>query len=202
MPGFQKNSEGWGMDRQAMSTRQYVTRGEFDRVEEELKREWKTLLVLLALAVQVKGKKTEKVASVGIKKPLKSAIVAKVLLIDTDPTSSNELATMLDEVGFEVVTTPDPNKGLQMIAEVSLIILDDELPNGEDICLRIRERSEAPIILLGSDSSETAWDRAVAMGADAYLKRTVGRFEFLARIKAILRRYRDNMNIEGEKSDV
>ena len=182
----------------AVCTGEYVTQQDLEEAEEQIKRRWKTLVVLLVLAVRAKPQAPEAAEPTVAEKPAKAVPIAKVLLIDADPASSGELAAVLDDAGFEVVTTSDPEEGLRRTEEASLIILDADLSSCEEVCSHIREQSDAPIILLGSDPSEKAWDRAVAMGADAYLRRTVSRPELVARMRALLRRYRKGMPAKGE----
>ena len=172
-----------------METRNYITRQELEKVEQQVKRSWKTILVLLTLALRadidvavIKKHAPEKTAI--------SEIVAKVLLIDTDPAASKELSSALANAGFEVITSLDPEEAMRSIQDVSIVIMDDELPRSEELCSRIRSHSNVPLILMGSESGGKAWNRAVAIGADAYLRKTINRQELIARMKTILRRYR------------
>lgn len=169
-----------------MTTR-YITRQDLRQAEEHTKRKWKTLLILLVLALRTGTKAPAKAAPITVGKPEKP--VPQVLLIDTDPASSKELATVLEIGGFRVVTALDYQQILQMMEEADLVILDEEMSRSDELCSRIREQWNAPIILLGSDPRGKGWERAVAMGADAYLAKSIDREELVARIRAILRRY-------------
>ncbi len=80
-----------------------------------------------------------------------------------------------------------------------MVILDEELPDVTAACKRICECSHVPLVLLGSRIDPDAWDNAVALGADAYFKREMSRREMIARIRAILRRYRTiRHSVRGE----
>ncbi len=186
----------------AMERSKHVIRQDLWEAEEQVKRRWKLLLVLLALALQGRPKAPAGAGRGQVITPTKLVGVARVLLMDTDPVSSEELANMLETAGFEVIISLEPEKALQQLADVSLVVLDEELPSCEEICSHIRQQSGVPIILLGSSSNGQAWNRAVAIGADAYLKRALSRRELLARIRAILRRYQRAKYPEGEEINV
>ncbi len=181
---------------------EYATRQNLEQVEELVKRRWKTLLVLMVLALRAKTRVPVEAETAGVEKPVSPVAVAKVLLIDTDPASSKELAAVLANAGFEVLTALDPEEGVSRVKEASMVILDDELSRSEEMCSRIREQSNAPIILMGSEPDGKAWSRAVALGADAYLRKTINRRELVARMRTILRRYRASMYSEGELNNV
>jgi len=186
----------------AMERSKYVIRQDLWEAEEQVKRRWKLLLVLLALALQGRPEAPAGTGRVQAGGPARLAGVAKVLLMDTDPASSEELANMLEMAGFEVMISLEPEEALQRLTDVSLVILDEELPSCEEVCSHIRQQSGVPIILLGSSSNGRAWNRAVAIGADAYLKRALSRRELLARIRAILRRYQRVKYPEGGETNV
>ena len=194
--------KGTGREMKATWRKEYITRQELQQAEEQAKRRWKTLLVLLALALLVWPEAPVETKPTVVEKPAKPAAVAKVLLIDTDPASSKELTAVLEIGGFEVMACIDPEEGLRRVKDASMVILDEELPHSDEVCSRIREQSCAPIILLGSKPNGEAWDKAVAMGADAYLRRAVSRRELMARMRAILRRYRNVKYAEGGINDV
>lgn len=180
---------------------EYITRRDIEQVEELVKRRWKTLLILMALALHTKIRSPLKAEPVILKKPEQPKALAKVFLIDTDPASSQELGTALARAGFEVVST-EPDEAIRRIEEASMVILDDELSRSEEMCSSIRQRSNAPIIIMGSEPDGKAWSRAVAMGADAYLRKTINRRELVARMRTILRRYRASMYDDGGTSNV
>lgn len=167
----------------------FLYRMEIGEAEEQAKRWWKTLLLLLALALRVKYYSQNKPAAASPRAGDVSPRVANVLLVDTDPESAKELTSVMGIGGFEVTTSLEPKVILDTVSKVSLIILDEDLPDAQDLCSQIRKRYQVPIILLGSDPAEEAWNRAVTWGADAYLRRAMSRREFVARIRAILRRY-------------
>ena len=95
----------------------------------------------------------------------------------------------LEEVGYSVIRGTDALDGLKKLYEAhpDLIIMARELPmvDGEDPCLRVRQASYIPIIVIGSkeDAAET-----LETGADAYILKPPSPVELVARVRALLRR--------------
>ena len=116
----------------------------------------------------------------------------KILIIEDEPSISDNLEYALETEGFETVTVHTGRDGLDMLktANFALIVLDIGLPdmNGFDICKEIRKSSEVPIIFLTARDSEI--DRVVGleMGGDDYVTKPFSPRELTARVRAILRR--------------
>ena len=62
--------------------------------------------------------------------------------------------------------------------------------NGDELCIRIRELSDVPIIVLGQEPEEVAGVEFLEMGADVYLTSPLSLRELLARVRSLLRRAR------------
>jgi DNA-binding response OmpR family regulator len=60
--------------------------------------------------------------------------------------------------------------------------------NGDELCIRIRELSDVPIIVLGQGQEEAEGVEFLEMGADAYLPSLLSLRELLARVRSLLRR--------------
>ncbi|MDH7490720.1 MAG: response regulator, partial [Anaerolineae bacterium] len=71
-----------------------------------------------------------------------------------------------------------------------LIILDIALPDldGFEVCRRIREFSDVPILMLTAKDDEMDKVRGLELGADDYITKPFGHLELMARIRAVLRR--------------
>ena len=99
------------------------------------------------------------------------------------------MGATLEEAGYTVVRTTDALDGLKKLYEAypDLIIMDRELPmvNGEDPCLRIRQASYLPMIVLGSNEEAA---EMLELGADAYMTRPPRLSELVARVRSLLRR--------------
>jgi len=89
--------------------------------------------------------------------------------------------------------------GDQALAEISrslpdLIVMAEERRRlkADELCIRIREVCQAPIIILGQDHEEAAGIEFLEMGADAYLTSPLNTRELLARVRSLLRRAKAN----------
>ena len=114
---------------------------------------------------------------------------ARILVIEKDEALAVKAAVALEEAGFKVTRTADALDGLKKLYEAypDLIIVARELPmvNGEDPCLRIRQASYLPIIVLGSQEEAA---EMLELGADAYMTKPPCLSELVARVRALLRR--------------
>jgi CheY-like chemotaxis protein len=178
----------------------YVARPELAQTKEQTIKQWKTLLLLMDFELRLRNniKGEAAAAAPEAEKPPRAA---RVYLLDTDDESRRELTGVLGIGGFEVKSSLDPEEVLNNLDTSSLIIIDEDMPESQQLCSRIRERSRIPVILLGSDPGEESWKRAVAWGADAYLRRAISQREFVARIRAILRRYLKSRNALPDSDD-
>lgn len=117
----------------------------------------------------------------------------KILVINGDKATIEKVSSDLRQAGFEVITAVDSAQGLAKVYESKpdLVILADDLPlvNGEEICARLRQVFNIPIIALGSKEGELASVRMLELGADTYIPKPAGRRELLARVHSLLRRY-------------
>jgi len=118
----------------------------------------------------------------------------KILLIEDDIAFLKTLSATLESEGFFVISASDGQQGLDLALkeDVDLVALDMVLPSlgGLEICRRLREKKiSTPIIMLSGKRREEI-DKVVGLelGADDYLVKPFGPREFLARIKAVLRR--------------
>jgi len=104
-----------------------------------------------------------------------------------------KLTSALTEDDFNVVGVSDYFEALWRLGEFKpdLVIMDVELPllDGWEACYWLHQIFSIPIILLGRDTGDETWVRAVQAGADFYLREPFHRVELAARVKAILRRY-------------
>jgi DNA-binding response OmpR family regulator len=113
----------------------------------------------------------------------------RILVIENDEAAAGRIASFLEEAGYDVLKAADASLGMAMLYEShpDLVIMGGSLPviDGEDPCLRLRQASYLPIIMLGGiyDAIE-----ALELGADAYMNEPPGREELVARVRALLRR--------------
>jgi len=116
----------------------------------------------------------------------------RVLIIDDDEKLTGLLIEYLGGFGYDVHACAHPARGLRMLRSEppEIVILDVMLPgmDGFEVCRKVRETSQVPIIMLTARGEVT--DRVVGleMGADDYLSKPFEPRELVARIQAVLRR--------------
>jgi two-component system phosphate regulon response regulator OmpR len=119
-------------------------------------------------------------------------LTTRALIIDDDESLAEMLTEFLENRGLDVVAQHRADTGLETLAagNFDAVILDVMLPDldGFEVCKRIRERSNIPILMLTARGDET--DRIVGLeiGADDYLPKPFSPAELLARLRAVLRR--------------
>lgn len=115
-----------------------------------------------------------------------------ILVVEDDQTLLQTLAYNLDKEGYTTLTASDGPAGLELARAKlpDLIILDVMLPelDGLSVCRILRREMEVPIILLTARSSEVDKIIGLDSGADDYITKPFSLGEFLARIRAALRR--------------
>jgi two-component system KDP operon response regulator KdpE len=130
--------------------------------------------------------------------------VAKVLVIDDDPSLLRALRLGLRSGGHDVVTAANGDQGVAATARSApdIVILDLGLPdlNGLEVCRRIRQWSDVPIIVLSALESEERKIAALDGGADDYVTKPFGMGELEARIRRTLRKDREGPRPEQPAS--
>jgi len=113
----------------------------------------------------------------------------RILVIENDEVAAERIVSFLEEAGYDVVRAADAAVGLARLYETrpDLVVMAGSLPviNGEDPCLRVRQASYLPIIILGGIYNAV---EALELGADAYMNKPPSREELVARVNALLRR--------------
>ncbi|QQS36626.1 MAG: response regulator transcription factor [Ignavibacteriales bacterium] len=117
----------------------------------------------------------------------------KVLVVEDDRSIVDLLEIHLKDLNCEVESVFDGEEGLKQAVSgnFDLIVLDLMLPkmNGLDICKEIRRKDNyTPVLMLTAKSEEFDKVLGLEVGADDYLTKPFGIREFIARVKAILRR--------------
>jgi two-component system, OmpR family, KDP operon response regulator KdpE len=117
--------------------------------------------------------------------------MAKVLVIDDDPSLLRALRVSLRAGGHEVITAANGEQGMSQSALNSpdVIVLDLGLPDidGLTVCERVRQWSDVPIIILSASGTEDRKVAALNGGADDYVTKPFGMAELEARIRAAIR---------------
>jgi DNA-binding response OmpR family regulator len=117
---------------------------------------------------------------------------ASILIVEDDETLQETLAYNLEREGYTVFSAIDGPTGLELARTQSpdLIILDIMLPelDGLSVCRILRRELDVPIIMLTARSSEVDKIIGLDSGADDYITKPFSLGEFLARVRAALRR--------------
>jgi DNA-binding response OmpR family regulator len=125
-------------------------------------------------------------------------IQPKILIVDDDPTIRKFIRANLDARNYEVFLAENGLQALEMLKEesIDLVLLDITMPqlDGFEVCRRLREWSNIPIIMLSARDSETDKLRCMELGADDYLTKPFSLNELLVRIKVVLRRASKSQN--------
>ncbi len=116
----------------------------------------------------------------------------KLLVVEDEEKLSKIVKAYLEREGYIIKTAVDGKQALLLVDDFQpdLMILDLMLPliSGEEVCQRIRQDSELPILMLTAKSGEEDKIKGFEYGADDYLVKPFSLRELSARIKAILRR--------------
>ncbi len=115
-----------------------------------------------------------------------------VLICDDEAQILRALRVILRDAGYEAVPADSGEEALDAAAvrHPDAAIIDLVLPDldGVEVCRRLREWSQMPIIVLSAVGEEDAKVRALAAGADDYVTKPFGPRELIARLQAVLRR--------------
>ena len=127
----------------------------------------------------------------------------KILLVDDEPLILKGLKYSLEQDGYQTDSAMDGEEALTKFfaGEYDLILLDVMLPgvDGIEVCQRIREKSNVPIIMLTAKGEDMDKILGLEYGADDYMTKPFNILEVKARIKAIMRRARSEHE-EKEKA--
>ena len=119
-----------------------------------------------------------------------------VLVCDDEAQILRALRVILRDAGFRSIPAGSGEEALDLAAVEApqAAIVDLVLPDidGVEVCRRLREWSEMPIIVLSAIGDEDAKVRALAAGADDYVTKPFGPRELIARLEAVLRRARED----------
>jgi DNA-binding response OmpR family regulator len=116
----------------------------------------------------------------------------RVLVVEDDADIAGVLRRSLDREGYEVRVAGDGESALDesTVFEPDAVVLDLGLPrlDGVDVCRRMREGGDVPILMLTARDAVDARVEGLDSGADDYLVKPFEREELLARVRALLRR--------------
>ncbi len=117
----------------------------------------------------------------------------KILIVDDEPRIVRLVSQVLKAIGYDVCSADRGQAALDLIPleRPALVLLDIMLPaelDGFEVCRRIREFSDVPVIMLTAKASDADVLRGFDAGADDYLTKPFNAQELVARVRAVLRR--------------
>ncbi len=133
-------------------------------------------------------------------------MATKVLAVDDEKIIIKGLKFSLERDGFEVICAYDADEALALAESENpdIILLDVMLPglSGYEVCERIREYSDVPIIMLSAKGEDMDKIMGLEYGADDYITKPYNILEVKARIKAVLRRRTANSKKEEASNEI
>lgn len=132
--------------------------------------------------------------------------MSKILIIEDEEAIADLEKDYLELSGFEVQICNRGDEGLQtaMSEEFDLIVLDLMLPgmDGFEICKKIREEKNIPIIMVSAKKDDIDKIRGLGLGADDYMTKPFSPSELVARVKAHLARYNRLVGSQAQTNDI
>ena len=118
----------------------------------------------------------------------------KILIVDDDSNIAELISLYLTKECFDTMIVGDGESALKMVDSFSpnLILLDLMLPgiDGYQVCREVRSHSNIPIIMLSAKGEIFDKVLGLELGADDYMEKPFDSKELVARVKAVLRRYK------------
>jgi DNA-binding response OmpR family regulator len=115
-----------------------------------------------------------------------------VLVVEDEPDIVGLLRDFLGVAGFGVLTAADAGGAVEALGaeQVDCVLVDVMLPgsSGFELCRRIRESSDVPVLFLSARGDDSDKLRGLGLGADDYIVKSATPAEVVARVKAVLRR--------------
>lgn len=132
--------------------------------------------------------------------------MSKILIVEDEISIAELEKDYLELSGFEVEIEVTGEKGLEraLKEDFDLFILDLMLPNvdGFEICRKIREIKNIPIILVSAKKDDIDKIRGLGLGADDYMTKPFSPSELVARVKAHLARYDRLIGSNAQESEI
>ena len=116
----------------------------------------------------------------------------RILIVEDEAQTRSVVEAYLEREGYWVTAVGDGERALQAFESHRYdgVVLDLNLPGlpGEEVCRRIRDVSDVPIIMLTAKGAEEERIAGLDLGADDYLVKPFSPRELMARLRALLRR--------------
>jgi two-component system, OmpR family, response regulator len=120
--------------------------------------------------------------------------MSKVMIVDDDAHIRELAGVFLKDAGFEIVEACDGMDALQKLdaVKVDLFVIDIMMPkmDGWELCRELREAYDLPILMLTARGETSQKIKGFQLGTDDYLVKPFEPLELVARVKALLKRYK------------
>jgi len=132
--------------------------------------------------------------------------VTRIMVVEDEESYRDPLAYLLRKEGFDVAAVAT---GMDAVKEfdrggADLVLLDLMLPglSGMEVCRHIRQRSNVPVIMLTAKDGEIDKVVGLELGADDYITKPYSSRELIARVRAVLRRRSEPLDLLGPALEV
>ena len=116
-----------------------------------------------------------------------------ILVVDDNREIVYSISELLKYEGYQTVAAYDGMQALEVLEKekIDLILLDVMMPrlNGLSALMKLREKSQIPVIILSAKTEESDKVSGLVLGADDYVEKPYNPAELIARVKEHLRRY-------------
>jgi len=120
--------------------------------------------------------------------------MSTILLVDDDPHLRELSRIFLQQEGFDIAEASDGEEALSAFErrKVDLVILDIMMPkmDGWELCRQLRRYYDVPVLMLTAKGETSQKLKGFQVGTDDYLVKPFEQLELVARVKALLKRYR------------
>ncbi len=128
-----------------------------------------------------------------------------ILIVEDEESLADPLAFLLRKEGFEVIIAGDGPTALVEFErnDIDIVLLDLMLPgmSGTDVCKQLRATSTVPVIMVTARDSEIDPVVGLELGADDYVTKPYSSRELIARIRAVLRRGGERVEVDNAAED-
>jgi two-component system response regulator RegX3 len=129
----------------------------------------------------------------------------RVLVVEDERSIREAVTAYLEREGYWVTPVADGAEALEQAAKKAfdLVVLDLNLPklSGEEVCRRLRDASDVPIIMLTAKGAEEERVHGFEIGADDYLVKPFSPRELIARVRALVRRAHADSDPQRDRMD-
>ena len=132
--------------------------------------------------------------------------MTRIMVVEDEESYRDPLAYLLRKEGFDVAAVAT---GMDAVKEfdrggADLVLLDLMLPglSGMEVCRHIRQRSNVPVIMLTAKDGEIDKVVGLELGADDYITKPYSSRELIARVRAVLRRRSEPLDLLGPALEV